>query len=308
MVKLEDIKVADIRKLIKKYNDHLKISGYSSEPKKKLISMLRNHKAINLIENEKGIKIVVKSEEINSESKKAPMPKKAPVKKEPVKKKINLNEVLKKLKFQDTIKIIQKKYPSLKNNFFGSKLLNKSYDAREFIIKYNEWANLIRRVQNKKTNFEKLKKAGLGLIESGYNFSEFEDLNKKSYEEFLKAWNDFVKIENENFDKIKKELDLNEKDKFYFDLIPVYKLDPVFEKLPTFENILKGQNNFLPTPESYEKTSGRQKTIFNKNQLLKKKRESSGKYNLEKDLQEIKDIIKKKEKQKEEGIVKVRRR
>ena len=59
-MKLEDFKVFELKDLIRKYNKHVKIAGFSSMKKSELISALRNHPRLEIKEGEEKIQINIK--------------------------------------------------------------------------------------------------------------------------------------------------------------------------------------------------------------------------------------------------------
>ena len=62
MVKLEDFKVGEIKKMVSKYNKQVKIGPISKLNKSQLIEHIRKHPKLTVQENEKGVRISVKGE------------------------------------------------------------------------------------------------------------------------------------------------------------------------------------------------------------------------------------------------------
>ena len=62
MVKLEDFKVGEIKKMVSKYNKQVKIGPISKLNKTQLIEHIRKHPKLTVQENEKGVRISVKGE------------------------------------------------------------------------------------------------------------------------------------------------------------------------------------------------------------------------------------------------------
>ncbi len=63
-MKIEDLSILQIKKVISKYNKALKISGYSKLKKEDLIKRLKNHPKLTIIETENNVKFKVKPDEI----------------------------------------------------------------------------------------------------------------------------------------------------------------------------------------------------------------------------------------------------
>ena len=91
MVKLEDFKVGEIKKMVSKYNKQVKIGPISKLNKSQLIEHIRKHPKLTVQENEKGVKISVK-DEVNIGDKKikikkdiAKQPEKPDIEKQPEK-------------------------------------------------------------------------------------------------------------------------------------------------------------------------------------------------------------------------------
>jgi len=58
MMKLEDLTLAAIKKLVVKINKQVKVGGgYSKMKKPELVKLLRSHPGINVVESEKGVKL-----------------------------------------------------------------------------------------------------------------------------------------------------------------------------------------------------------------------------------------------------------
>jgi hypothetical protein len=81
MVKLEDFKVGEIKKMVSKYNKQVKIGPISKLNKADLIKHIREHPKLTVQESEKGVKISVK-DEVNIGDKKIKVKKDIPEKPE----------------------------------------------------------------------------------------------------------------------------------------------------------------------------------------------------------------------------------
>ena len=77
MVKLEDFKVGEIKKMVSKYNKQVKIGPISKLNKSQLIEHIRKHPKLTVQENEKGVRISVKGE-VNIGDKKIKIKKEEP--------------------------------------------------------------------------------------------------------------------------------------------------------------------------------------------------------------------------------------
>jgi len=73
MIKLENFTSSEIRKMVSKFNNKVKLTGYSKMKKQELINFIRNHKNLKVVENSNGVTISVKEGSITSE-KTAPKP------------------------------------------------------------------------------------------------------------------------------------------------------------------------------------------------------------------------------------------
>ena len=62
MIKLEDFKIGEIKKMVSKYNKQVKIGPISKLNKADLIKHIREHPKLTVTENEKGVRISVKGE------------------------------------------------------------------------------------------------------------------------------------------------------------------------------------------------------------------------------------------------------
>lgn len=70
MVKLEDFNTTEIRNLVRKYNNRVKIVGMSKLKKADLIKAIRQHPRITVVESEKGVKLKVSGEVSGTNEKK----------------------------------------------------------------------------------------------------------------------------------------------------------------------------------------------------------------------------------------------
>ena len=70
MVKLEDFNTTEIRNLVRKYNNRVKIVGMSKLKKADLIKAIRQHPRITVVESEKGVKLKVSGEVSGTDEKK----------------------------------------------------------------------------------------------------------------------------------------------------------------------------------------------------------------------------------------------
>ena len=91
MVKLEDFNTTEIRNLVRKYNNRVKIVGMSKLKKADLIKAIRQHPRITVVESEKGVKLKVSGEVSGTDEKKIKIKK--DIKEEPEKKKKKLPEI-----------------------------------------------------------------------------------------------------------------------------------------------------------------------------------------------------------------------
>ena len=79
MIKLENFTSSEIRKMVSKFNNKVKLTGYSKMKKQDLINFIRNHKNLKVVENSNGVTISVKEGSLTSQkTAPKPTPKPAP--------------------------------------------------------------------------------------------------------------------------------------------------------------------------------------------------------------------------------------
>jgi len=69
MIKLENFTSLEIRKMVSKFNNKVKLTGYSKMKKQELINFIRNHKNLKVVENSNGVTISVKEGSLTSQKK-----------------------------------------------------------------------------------------------------------------------------------------------------------------------------------------------------------------------------------------------